>query len=128
MNPKILGINTSSEVVHAAGRYYAVNNGVWFVADVPTGPWAVADNIPAEIYSIDIGTRAACILVPGGMGAADLLWAVRVLARELEVVGAEVVEVLPSAIGSADVTALVADRIVREVLTGIALRREAGEA
>jgi hypothetical protein len=25
---------------------------------------------PAEIYSIDIGTRAACILVPGGLGAA----------------------------------------------------------
>jgi hypothetical protein len=45
-------INTSSEVVHAAGRYYAVNNGVWFVAGAPTGPWAVADNIPAEIYSI----------------------------------------------------------------------------
>ena len=45
-------INTSSEVIHAAGRYYAVQNGVWFVSDVPTGPWAVADNIPAEIYSI----------------------------------------------------------------------------
>jgi hypothetical protein len=45
-------INTSSEVVHAAGRYYGVHDGVWFVADVPTGPWAVADNIPAEIYSI----------------------------------------------------------------------------
>jgi len=27
-------INTSSEVIHAAGRYYAVNNGIWFVADV----------------------------------------------------------------------------------------------
>ncbi len=45
-------INTSSEVVHAAGRYYAVRNGIWFVSDGPTGPWAVADNIPAQIYSI----------------------------------------------------------------------------
>jgi agmatinase len=35
-----------------------------------------------------------------------------------------VVEVLPTAIGSADITALVAERIVREVLTGLALRRE----
>jgi agmatinase len=61
---------------------------------------------------------------PGGMSAADLLWAARTLARELEVVGAEVVEVSPSAIGTADITALVADRIVREILTGIALRRE----
>jgi agmatinase len=35
----------------------------------------------------------------------------------------DVVEVLPTAIGSADVTALVADRIVREALTGVAVRR-----
>jgi agmatinase len=40
-------------------------------------------------------------------------------------VGAEVVEVIPTAVGSADVTALVADRIVREILNGIALRRRA---
>jgi hypothetical protein len=38
-------------------------------------------------------------------------------------VGAADVEVLPTAVGSADITALVADRIVREVLTGIALHR-----
>ena len=38
-------------------------------------------------------------------------------------VGADVVEVIPTAIGSADVTALVAERIVREILTGLALRR-----
>ena len=43
---------------------------------------------------------------PGGMGAAELLWAVRALARELELVGAELVEVIPTAVGSADVTAL----------------------
>jgi agmatinase len=51
---------------------------------------------------------------------------VRTLATELEVVGADLVEVIPTAIGSADITALVADRIVRELLTGIALRREGG--
>lgn len=44
-------INTPFEVIHA-GRYFAVQNGVWFVSDTPAGPWAVADNIPAEIYSI----------------------------------------------------------------------------
>jgi agmatinase len=60
---------------------------------------------------------------PGGMTSADLLWAVRTLAEGLELVGADVVEVIPTAVGSADVTALVADRIVREALTGIALRR-----
>jgi agmatinase len=60
---------------------------------------------------------------PGGMTSADLLWAVRELGARLDVVGLDVVEVLPTAIGSADVTALVADRVVREALTGMALRR-----
>ena len=60
---------------------------------------------------------------PGGMTSADLLWAVREIAARCELVGADVVEVLPTAVGSADITALVADRVVREVLTGLALRR-----
>ena len=60
---------------------------------------------------------------PGGMTSGDLLWACRQLAAGVELVGLDVVEVLPTAIGSADVTALVADRIVRETLTGIAQRR-----
>ena len=45
-------INTSSEVIHAEGRYYAVEHGVWFTADSPLGPWIVADMIPAVIYTI----------------------------------------------------------------------------
>jgi agmatinase len=57
------------------------------------------------------------------MTSADLLWACRTVAERVQVVGADVVEVIPTAIGSADITALVADRIVRELLTGIALRR-----
>jgi agmatinase len=60
---------------------------------------------------------------PGGMTSADLLSAVRELSARVDVVGLDVVEVLPTAIGSADVTALVADRVVREALTGMALRR-----
>jgi agmatinase len=63
---------------------------------------------------------------PGGMTSVDLLWACRTLAAGLDVVGAEVVEVIPTAPGSADITALVADRIVRELLTGLALRRLSG--
>jgi agmatinase len=62
---------------------------------------------------------------PGGMTTVDLLWAARTVATELELVGADVVEVIPATVGSADVTALAADRIVREILTGIALRRAA---
>jgi arginase family enzyme len=60
---------------------------------------------------------------PGGMTSAELLWACRAVAEELRLVGAEVVEVIPTAVGSADLTALVADRVVREILNGIALRR-----
>jgi agmatinase len=60
---------------------------------------------------------------PGGMTSADLLWACRTVASRLELVGAEVVEVIPTAPGSSDLTALVADRLVREILTGIALGR-----
>jgi agmatinase len=60
---------------------------------------------------------------PGGMTSGDLLWACREAASRLELAGADVVEVLPSGLGSADVTALVAERAVRELLTGVALRR-----
>jgi agmatinase len=62
---------------------------------------------------------------PGGMSSTELLLAVRTVATELDLVGVDVVEVIPTAVGSADLSALVADRIVREALTGIALRRAA---
>jgi agmatinase len=62
---------------------------------------------------------------PGGLTSAELLWAVREVALRLELVGADLVEVIPSQVGTADSSALVADRIVREMLTGIALRRRA---
>jgi hypothetical protein len=32
--------------------FYALDNGVWFVAGSPFGPWAVAGNVPAVVYSI----------------------------------------------------------------------------
>jgi len=60
---------------------------------------------------------------PGGMTAVDLLLAVRTVADELALVGADVVEVIPSRVGTDDYAALVADRVLREALTGIALRR-----
>jgi agmatinase len=62
---------------------------------------------------------------PGGMTSADLLLGCRTLASALDVVGADVVEVLPDRIGTLDITALVAERTVREILTGIAIRRAA---
>ncbi|WP_246129070.1 carbohydrate-binding family V/XII [Colwellia demingiae] len=41
-------VNTSAQVLKISGKYYAVDNGVWFVASNPKGPWQVADDIPQE--------------------------------------------------------------------------------
>ena len=60
---------------------------------------------------------------PGGLTASELLLAVRTVAASVELVGADVVEVIPTGVGSADSAALVAERVVRETLTGLALRR-----
>jgi arginase family enzyme len=60
---------------------------------------------------------------PGGMTAGDLLLAVRTVASEVDLIAADVVEVIPTAIGTDDYSALVAERVIREALTGLALRR-----
>jgi len=59
---------------------------------------------------------------PGGLTGRQLLDAVRRLAIRLPIVGIDVVEVAP-AYDSADVTAMLANRVVLEVLSGIAVRR-----
>jgi agmatinase len=64
---------------------------------------------------------------PGGLSARDLLWAVRTLAVSLPIAGMEVVEVSPP-YDHAEITALLAHRVVLEVLSGVALRRAGGEA
>ncbi len=64
---------------------------------------------------------------PGGMTAVELLLGVRTVAAELELAGADVVEVIPTGVGTADASALVAERVVRETLTGLAMRRRGAE-
>jgi hypothetical protein len=44
-------LNTGSQVIEVGGRYYAVDDAVWFASDSPTGPWQVADSIPQEQIS-----------------------------------------------------------------------------
>jgi hypothetical protein len=41
-------VNTNSQVLKIKGKYYAVDNGVWFVSEQPDGSWQVADDIPDE--------------------------------------------------------------------------------
>ncbi len=60
---------------------------------------------------------------PGGLTPRQLLDAVRRLGRELDVVGADLVEVAPHYDQPADVTARLANRVVLELLTGMAERR-----
>jgi agmatinase len=59
---------------------------------------------------------------PGGLSARQLLDAVRRIAYELPVVGVDVVEVSPP-YDHAEITSLLANRVVLEVLSGLARRR-----
>jgi agmatinase len=90
------------------------------LAKVGAGPVFLSVDVDVldPIYVPGTGTPE-----PGGMQSIDLLWACREIAARVDLVGMDVVEVIPTMVGSADITALVADRIVREVLTGVALRR-----
>ena len=45
-------VNSPNDIIKARGKYYAVSDGVWFVAQSPLGPWSVCDYVPPEIYSI----------------------------------------------------------------------------
>lgn len=41
-------VNTGAQVLEIGGKYYAVDDGVWFVSASASGPWVVADEIPNE--------------------------------------------------------------------------------
>ena len=60
---------------------------------------------------------------PGGLTSRELLDTVRRLARELPVVGADIVEVSPPYDGPGQVTAFLANRVVLEILNGMAERK-----
>jgi agmatinase len=62
---------------------------------------------------------------PGGFSPRELLDTIRRIAIELPVVGMDVVEVSPP-FDSADVTAFLANRVVLEMLSGIAFRKQGG--
>lgn len=62
---------------------------------------------------------------PGGMTSRELLESIRRICLELPVVGLDVVEVAPP-FDSADITAILANRVVLEAVSAIARRREGG--
>lgn len=60
---------------------------------------------------------------PGGLTSRELLHTLRRLARELNVVGADVVEVSPPYDGPGEITSILGNRVVLEILNGMAERR-----
>lgn len=46
-------VNSPTPVIEVtSNQFFAVTNGVWFVAPSATGPWQVATEVPAAIYGI----------------------------------------------------------------------------
>lgn len=62
-------------------------------------------------------------LEPGGLTSREVLWAVRRIAHELDVVGMDMVEVSPPYDIPNNITAQLGHRVISEALTGIAMRR-----
>ena len=44
--------NSSVTVLRIKGKYYAVDNGVWFDAPAATGPWTVSTSSPKEVKDL----------------------------------------------------------------------------
>jgi hypothetical protein len=44
--------NSSGTVIYENKTYYLVDNGVWFVASSPQGPWTVSDRRPVQVNII----------------------------------------------------------------------------
>jgi agmatinase len=61
---------------------------------------------------------------PGGLTSSNVLRAVRRLAAEVGIVGMDIVEVSPPYDDKGQITALLANRAVREALVGTAMRRK----
>lgn len=62
-------------------------------------------------------------LEPGGFTSREVLWAIRRIAHELELVGMDMVEVSPPYDIPNNITAQLGHRVISEALTGIAMRR-----
>lgn len=45
-------VNTPTSVIKYQGRYFAVEDGVWYVSNSPSGPWVVSTERPNEVTYI----------------------------------------------------------------------------
>ena len=60
---------------------------------------------------------------PGGLRSWDVLTAFRRLAAEVGIIGMEVVEVAPPYDGPGEITSMLANRLIRSGLTGVAMHK-----
>jgi len=97
------------------------------VAEALDGPEAIYISVDVDVldpaFAPGTGTPE-----PGGLTSRELLQAVRQVALATRVVGMDVVEVAPAYDGPGAITAEVAHRVVMEVLSSLAKKRQAGEA
>jgi agmatinase len=114
-------------------RYFTMSDiterGLPAVVDEAVG-YAAADAdgvfISVDIDVVDPGSAPGTgTPEPGGLTPRQILDTVRRLGRELVVLGADVVEVAPPYDGPGQVTAFLANRIVLEILNGMAERHTA---
>ena len=108
---------------------------------VDRGLEAVVDD--AVDYALDGGAKGVFISVdidvvdpafapgtgtpePGGLTSRELLDTVRRLSKDLNVLGGDIVEVSPPYDGPGEQTAYLANRVVREMLNGMAERKIEG--
>ena len=45
-------VNTGNDIIQYGDKYYLCYEGMWYVADKPTGPWAATSEVPAAVYKI----------------------------------------------------------------------------
>ena len=53
----LYSVNSQPPVISVSpNSFYCVQNGVWFTANAPTGPWTPATSVPPEVYSIPVSS------------------------------------------------------------------------
>jgi agmatinase len=110
--------HTMSEI-RTRGLDAVIDDAVGHAADGTAGVFVSVD-IDVVDPSAAPGTGAP---EPGGLGAGELLDSLRRIGRELPIVGADIVEVAPVYDGPGEITSLLANRVVLEILNGMAERR-----
>ena len=45
-------VNTGNDIIQYGDKYYLCYEGMWYVADKPTGPWGATGDVPAAVYQI----------------------------------------------------------------------------